>query len=126
MVEAILLQVPSPIWEALWVGTVYHRDRVMYVEHVLLYSLFLPLLDLIQGPYHGIIVGLVTECLLHVHQQVWHGDILTFIQCAGPFAGVPTETGKNVGANACLIILLKEGIHIEVPECVPHLRPWIG
>ena len=28
--------------------------------------------------------------------------------------------------HACFIILLKKGIHIEVPECVCHLRPWIG
>ena len=89
-------------------------------------SLVLPLLDLIQSPYHGIIVTLVTECLLHVHQQVPHGDILAFIQHAGPFAGVPTDTGEDVGAHAGLIILLKEGVHIEVPECVHHLGPWIS
>ena len=98
----------------------------MYAEHVLLYGLVLLLLDLIQNPYHGIVVMLVTECLLHVHQQVLHGDILAFIQCAGPFTGVPTETGKNVRAHACLIILLEEGIHIEPQECVRHLCPWIG
>ena len=126
MVEAILLQVPSLIWEALWVGVADHHDRIMYVEHVLLHSLILLLLDLIQGPYCGIIVTLVTKCLLHVHQQVPYADILAFIQHVGPFAGVPMETGKNVGAYACLIILLKEGIHIESPECVHHLHPWIG
>ena len=98
----------------------------MYVEHVLLHSLVLPLLDLTQSPYHGIIVALVTECLLHVHQQVPHGDILALIQHAGPFARVPTETGKNVGAHAGLIILLKKGIHIIVPECVCHLHLWIS
>ena len=98
----------------------------MYVEHVLLHSLILLLLDLIQGPYHGIVVAFVTECLLHVHQQVLHGDILAFIQCVSPFTGVPTETGKNVRAHACLIILLQKGVHIKPPECVCHLRPWIG
>ena len=126
MVEAILFQVPSLIWEALWVGMAYHHDHIMYAEHVLLHSLVLPLLDLIQGSYYGIIVALVTKCLLHVHQQVPHGDILAFIQHAGPSAGVPIETGKNGGVHACLIILLKKGIHIEVPECVHHLYPWIG
>ena len=126
MVEAILLQVPPLIRRALRVCMAYHRDCIMYVEHVLLYSLVLPLLDLIQSPYHGIIVAIVTECLLHVHQQVPHGDVLALVQCAGPFAGVPTEIGKDVGVHAGLIILLKEGIHIKVPERVHHLHPWIG
>ena len=98
----------------------------MYAKHVLLHGLILLLLDLIQGPYHGVIVTIVIECLLHVHQQVLHRDILAFIQCVGPFTGVPMETGKNVRAHACLIILLKEGVHIEPPECVHHLHPWIG
>ena len=98
----------------------------MYAEHVLLHGLILPLLDLIQSPYHGIIVALVTECLLHVHQQVPHRDILALIQRVGPFAGVPTETGKDVGVHAGLIILLEEGIHIKALECVCHLGPWIG
>ena len=126
MVEAILLQIPPLVREALQVCVAYHHDSVMYAEHVLLHSLVLPLLDLIQSPYHGIIVTLVTECLLHVHQQVPHGDILTLIQHASPFAGVPMETGENVGAHAGLIILLEKGIHIEAPECVRHLHPWIG
>ena len=29
-------------------------------------------------------------------------------------------------AHAGLIILLEEGIHIEPPECVHHLCPWIS
>ena len=97
----------------------------MYVEHVLLHSFILLLLNLIQCPY-GIIVALVTKRLLHVHQQVLHRDILAFIQCVGPFTRVPTETGKNMRAHACLIILLQEGIHIKPPECVHHLHPWIS
>ena len=92
---------------------------------MLLHGLVLLLLSLIQGPYHGIIVVLVTKHLLHVHQQVLHGDILALIQCVGPFARVPVETGKNMRADACLIILLKEGIHIEPPECVRHFHPQI-
>ena len=103
-----------------------HRDSVMYAEHVLLHGLILLLLNLIQGPYHGIIVVLVTKRLLHVHQQVLHGDILAFVQCADPFARVPVETGKNIRVHARLIILLKEGIHIELPECLHHLCPWIS
>ena len=126
MVEAILLQIPPPVRKALRVHTAYHCDHIMYVEHVLLHSLILPLLDLIQSPYHGIIVTLVTKCLLHVPQQVPHRDILALIQHVGPFAGVPMETDKNVGAYAGLIILLEEGIHIKVPERVHHLGPWIG
>ena len=122
MVEAILLQTSSLIREALRVHAANHCNHVMYAEHVLLHCLILLLLDLIQGPYHGTVIALVTKCPLHVHQQVLHGDI----QHAGPFAGVPMETGKDVGAHACLIILLKEGIHIELPECVRHLGPWIG
>ena len=30
------------------------------------------------------------------------------------------------GTHACLIILFKEGIHVELPECVHHLCPWIS
>ena len=126
MVEVILFQILPPVREALRVCVAYHHNHVMYAEHVLLHSLILPLLDLIQSPYHGIIVALVTECLLHVHQQVPHGDILPLIQCEGPFAGVPTETGEDVGAHAGLIILLKEGVHIKAPERVCHLGPWIS
>ena len=126
MVEAVLLQIPPSIRKALWVCTVNHQDGIMYVEHVLLHSFVLLLLNLIQCPYHGIIVMLVTKRLLHVHQQVLHRDILAFIQCAGPFTGVPTEIGKNMRAHACLIILLKEGNHIELPGCVHHFHPWIS
>ena len=72
MVEVILLQIPPPIREALWVCVANHCDHIVYAEHVLLHSLILLLLDLIQGPYHGIIIALVTECLFHVHQQVPH------------------------------------------------------
>ena len=126
MVEVILLQIPSPIREALWVLVANHSDRVVYAEHVLLHHLVLLLLDFIQGPYHGIVVALVTECLLHVHQQILHRDTLAFIQHVSPLPSVPTETGKDVRVHACLIILLEEGIHIEPPECVHHLCPWIG
>ena len=126
MVEAILLQISPLIREALRVHVANHCNHVVYAKHVLLHSFILLLLDLVQGPYHGIIIALVTKCLLHVHQQVPHGDILAFIQLAGPFARVPMETGKDVGVHACLIILLEEGIHIKPPECVCHLCPWIG
>ena len=61
MIEAILLQILPLVREVLQVCMAYHSDCIMYVEHVLLYSLFLPLLDLIQSPYHGIIVMLVTD-----------------------------------------------------------------
>ena len=122
MVEAVLLQIPPSIRKALQVHVVNHRNGIMYAEHVLLHGLILLLLNLIQCPYHGIVVALVTKCLLHVHQQVLHGDILAFVQCAGSFAMVLVETSKNVRAHACLIILLKEGVHIELPECVCHFR----
>ena len=126
MVEAILLQIPPPVREALWVHETYHCDHLMYAEHVLLYSFIVPLLDLIQSPYHGIIVTLFTECLLHVHQQVPQRDIFTLVQHADPLAGIPTETGEDVGAHAGLIILLEKGIYIKAPECVHHLSPWIS
>ena len=61
-----------------------------------------------------------------MHQQVPHGDIFALIQHVSPFAGVPTKTGKDVGVHTGLIILLEEGIHIEVPERVRHLCPQIG
>ena len=124
MVEVILLQIPPAIREALRVHMANHHNGIVYAEHVLPYGLiFLPL-DLIQGPYHGIIVMLVTECLLHVHQQVLHGDILAFIQCVSPFTGVPME--QKCEGTCEGIILLEEGIHIKLPECVHHLCPWIG
>ena len=126
MIEAILLQIPPPVREALQVRSAYYSDCLMYAKHVLLHRLVIPLLDLIQSPYHGIIVTLVTECLLHVHQQVPHRDILALIQHAGLFARVPTKTGEDVWAHTGLIILLKEGIHIDAPEYVHHLDPWIS
>ena len=122
----ILLQILPPVREVLRVHVVYHCDRLVYVEHVLLHSLVFPLLGLIQSPYHGIIVMLVAECLLHVHQQVPHGDVFALIQCVGPFAGVPTETGEDVGTHTGLIILLWEGVHIKAPEHVRHLGSWIS
>ena len=124
MVEAILLQIPPPV--RLQVCMAYHSDCLVYAKHVLLHCLVVPLLDLIQSPYHCIIVTLVTKCLLHVHQQVPHGDIFALIQHAGPFAGVPMETGKDVGVHTGLIILFEEGVYIEAPEHECHLCPWIS
>ena len=126
MIEAILLQILPPVREALQVRTAYHSDCLVYAEYVLLHCLIVPLLDFIQSPYHGIIVTFVAKCLLHVHQQVPHRDILALIQHAGPFARIPTETGEDMGAHTSLIVLLEEGIYIEAPECVHHLCPWIG
>ena len=126
MIEAILLQVLPPVWEVIWVCSVYHCNRLMYVKHILLHCLIIPLLDLIQSPYHGIIVVLVAKCPLHVHQQVQHRDVLTLVQHMVPFARVPTETGEDVGVHTSLIVLLKEGIYIEVLERVHHLCPQIG
>ena len=74
MVEAILLQILPPVREAHQVCVVYHHDRIMYTEHVLLYSLILPLLDLIQSPYHGIIVVLAPNvfsmCISRSHMEM--------------------------------------------------------
>ena len=67
MLETVLLQIPPSIRKVLWVCTVNHHDSIVYVEHVLLHSLLLLLLNLIQCPYHGIIVAFVSKCLLHVH-----------------------------------------------------------
>ena len=86
MIEAILLQILPPVRKVLWVHTVYHGDGLVYVEHVFLHILIIPLLDLIQSPYHGIIVALVAECPLHVHQQVMHRDVFALIQHVHPFA----------------------------------------
>ena len=126
MIEAILLQIPPPVREAVWVRSAYHHNCLVYAKHILLHHFIIPLLALIQSPYHGIIVALVAECPLHVHQQVLHRDVLALIQHVGPFAWVPTETGKDVGAHTSLIILLEEGIYIEVPGCVCHLHPQIS
>ena len=126
MIEAILLQIPPPVWEAVQVCSAYYCNRLVYAKHALLHHLIIPLLDLIQSPYHGIVITLVAKCPLHVHQQVPHRDVFALVQCAGPFTRVPTETGKDVGAHTGLIILLKKDIYIEAPEHVHHLRPWIG
>ena len=123
VIEAILLQISPPVREVVWVGSVYCCNRFVYAEHVFLHCLIIPLLDLIQGPDHGIIVLLVAKCSLHVHQQVPHRDVLTFIQGAGPFTRVPTKTGEDVGVHTGLTILLQKGIHVETPECVHHLCP---
>ena len=126
MIEVILLQILPPAWEAVRVHSAYHRNCLMYAKHILLHRLVIPLLDLIQSPYHGIIVTFVAECPLHVHQQVPHRDVFALVQCAGPFTRIPTETGEDVEAHTSLIILLKKGIYIKVPECVCHLCLWIG
>ena len=126
MIEAILLQILPPVRKAVWVCSAYYSDRLMYAKHVLLHRLIIPLLDLIQGPDHGIIVPLVAKCSLHVHQQVPHRDVLTFIQHVGPFTRVPTKTGEDVGAHTSLIILLQKGIHVKMPERVRHFHPQIG
>ena len=122
MIEAILLQIPPPVQVCL----AYYRNHLVYAKHVFLHHLVIPLLDLIQGPYHDIVIMLVAKCSLHVHQQVPHRDVLTFIQHAGPLTRVPTETGEDVGAHTGLIILLKKGIYIEMPKRVHHLHPQIG
>ena len=126
MIEAILLQIPPPVREALRVCLVYHFNCLVYAKHILLHHLIIPLLDLIQSPYHGIIVALVAKCPLHVHQQVPHRDVFALVQHVGPFAGVPLETGEDVGVHTSLILLLKEGVYIEAPEHVRHLCPWIS
>ena len=113
MVEAVLLQIPPSIRKALQICVANHHYGIMYVEHVFLHHLILFLLNLIQCPYHGIIIAFVTKHLLHVHQQVLHKDILAFVQGAGPFTGVPVETGKDMRMHTGLIILLREGVHIE-------------
>ena len=123
MIEAIFLQIPSPVREALQVCSAYHCNCLMYAKHILLHYLVVPFLDLIQSPYHGIIITLVAEWPFHVHQQVPHRDVLAPVQSASPFAWVPTETGEDVGVHTSLIILLEKGIYIEGPECVCHLCP---
>ena len=126
MIEAILLQIPPPVREVVRVCSAYYCNRLMYVKHLLLHHLIIPLLDLIQSPYHGIIVTLFAKCPLHVHQQVPHQDVFPFIQHTGPLARVPTETGKDVGVHTGLIILLKKGIYVKTPERVHHLCPQIS
>ena len=126
MVEVVLLQIPPSIRKVLQICTVNHCDCIMYAEHVLLHSFVLLLLNLIQHPYHYIVVAFVTKHLLYVHQQVLHRDILAFIQGVGPFTGVPAETDKDMRVHTGLIILLKEGIHIEPPECVHYFHSWIS
>ena len=97
MVEVILLQIPPPVWEVVQVRSAYHHNCLVYAKHILLYCLIIPLLDLIQSPYHGIIVVLAAKCPLHMHQQVPHRDVLALIQCAGPFAWVPQRLVKMWG-----------------------------
>ena len=116
----------SEVEEAVQVCSAYYHNRLLYVKNVLLHHLIIPLLDLIQSPYHGIVIMLVAKCPLHVHQQVPHRDVFALVQHAGPFTQVPMETGEDVGVHTGLIILLKKGIYVEVPECVHHLHPWIS
>ena len=94
MVEVVFLQIPHPIRKALRVHMLNHCDSVVYVEHVLLHSFVLLLLDLIQCSYHGIIVALVTKCLLHVYQQVLHRDILAFVHSVAHLPGYPWRLAK--------------------------------
>ena len=114
------------IRKALWVHVANYCNCIVYVEHVLLHCLVLFLLNLIQCPYNGIVVMFITKHLFHVHQQVLHGDIFAFIQGVCPFTWVPVETGKDMRAHTDFIILLEEGIHIKMPECVHHFCTWIS
>ena len=114
------------IRKVLQVCVANYCNCIMYVEHVLLHCLVLFLLNLIQHPYHGIIVTFITKCLFHVHQQVLHGDIFAFIEGVGPFSQVPVETGKDMRAHTGFVILLKEGINIKTPECVHYLCTWVS
>ena len=102
----ILLQILPPVREVLQVCAAYHGDRLMYAEHVLLHCLIVSLLDLIQSPYHGIIVTLVTECLLQVHQQVPHGDIFALISMQAHLPGYPRRLvkmwGRILASSYCL------------------------
>ena len=75
----------------------YYCNRLVYEKHVFLHHLIIPLLDLIQSPYHGIVITLVAKGPLHVHQQVPHRDVFALVQCAGPFTRVPMKTGEDVG-----------------------------
>ena len=52
MVEAVFLQIPPSIRKALWVCDVNHRDHTVYVEHVLLHSFVLLLLNLMSLSWH--------------------------------------------------------------------------
>ena len=61
IVEMVLLQIPASIEKALRVRMVNHHDCIVYAEHVLLHHLILFLLNLVQCPYHGIIVMFVTK-----------------------------------------------------------------
>ena len=97
MIEVILLQIPPPVREALQVRSVYHCNCLMHAKHILLHRLIVPLLDLMQSPYHGNIVTLVAECLLHVHQQVPHREVFVLIQRVGPFARYPWRLAKMWG-----------------------------
>ena len=126
MVKVILFQIPPPVRETVWVHSAYYGDRLMYAKHVFFHCCVISLLDLIQGPDHGIIVPLVAKCPLHVHQQVLHRDVFAFIQHVGPFTRVPPKTGEDVETHTGLIILLQKGIHIEMPEHIHHLHPQIG
>ena len=126
MIEVILLQILPPVREVVWVHSAYYRSHLVYAKHILIHHHVIPLLNLLQSPYHGIIVALVAKCPLHVHQQVLHRDVLTLIQRVGPFTQVSTETGEDVEVHSSLIVLLEKGTYIEVPEYVCHLHPWIS
>ena len=114
------------IRKVLWVRAANYHDCIMYADHVLLHCLIFFLLNLIQCPYHGIVVVFITIHLFHVHQQVLHRDIFAFIEGVGPFTWVPTETGKDMRAHTGFIILLKEGINIKTPECVCYFHTWVS
>ena len=97
MIDTLLLQILPPVREVLQVCLAYYCNCLMYAEHVLLHHLIVPLLDLIQSPYHDIIVTLVAECLLHMHQQVLHGDIFALVQHAAHLPGYPRRLAKMWG-----------------------------
>ena len=109
MVEVVLLQIPPSIRKALWVHMANHRDSVVYAKHVLLHSFVLLLQNLIQCPYHGIVVTLVTKRFLHVHQQVVPRYPCLHPVCGPIYQGTRGDWQKYAGA--CLPHHIAQGRH---------------
>ena len=63
MIEAIL-QIPPPVGKVLRVCSVYHCNRLMYVKHILLHRLSVPLLDLIiMASYLCLLLNVLSMCI---------------------------------------------------------------
>ena len=78
---------------------------------------------------HASLRDMLEAGVIHLSQFPWcNAFVLVQKKDSYPLPCIQEALESMVGSThfSCLIILLKEGIHIKVPEHVRHLSPWIS